>query len=210
MSFYFIKLKVHIAARISAKNSSNVQSFYFHFLISPKNVYFISVAPRHEYLGVEKRIWLGMSISNHWLRKWIKGFCWYQYRDNITLTHELRSYKIRLSKLSLICPTMLHLPTLSKKSDGLPYLKSSLYIDTLPLLSTSTELVDHNFKILRNSDIHSYNTRRRNDFRLPLVKMNYGKQRLFYQCAMKWNVLDASFKEINSLLLFKQSIKVIP
>ena len=37
-------------------------------------------------------------------------------------------------------------------------------------------LVDHNFKILRNSDIHSYNTRRRNDFRLPLVKMNYVKQ----------------------------------
>ena len=133
-------MKVHIAARISAKKSSNVQSFYFPFLISPKNVYFISVAPRHEYLGVEKRIWLGMSISNHWLRKWIKGFCWYQYRDSITLTHDLRSYKIRLSKLSLICPTMLHLPTLSKKSDGLPYLKSALYIDTLPFLSTSTDL----------------------------------------------------------------------
>ena len=45
------------------------------------------------------------------------------------------------------------------------------------------------------------------DFRLPLAKRNYGKQRLFYQSAKEWNILDASFKEINSLLLFKQSIK---
>ena len=117
-----------------------------------------------------------------------------------------KSYKIRLPKLSLICPTMLHLPTLSKHSDGLPYFKSALYIDTL-LLKYIHGLVDHNFNILRNSDIHSYNTRRRNDFRLPLAKRNYGKQRLFYQCAKEWNILDASFKEINSLLLFKQNIK---
>ena len=37
-------------------------------------------------------------------------------------------------------------------------------------------LVDHNFNILRNSDLHSHNTRRRNNFRLPLAKRNYGKQ----------------------------------
>ena len=42
---------------------------------------------------------------------------------------------------------------------------------------------------------------------LLLVKRNFGKQRLFYQCAEEWNFLDASFKEINSLLLFKQSSK---
>ena len=68
-------------------------------------------------------------------------------------------------------------------------------------------LVDHNFNILRNSDTHSYSTRKGNDFRLPLAKRNYGKQRLFYQCAKEWNILDASLKEINSLLLFKQNIK---
>ena len=68
-------------------------------------------------------------------------------------------------------------------------------------------LVDHNFNIFRNSDIHSYNTRRRNDFGLPLAKRNYEKKRLFYQYAKEWNILDASFKEINSLLLFKKNIK---
>ena len=68
-------------------------------------------------------------------------------------------------------------------------------------------LVDHNFNILKNSDIHGYNTRRKNSFRLPLAKRNHGKQRLFYQCAKEWNILDALFKEMNSRLLFKQNIK---
>ena len=50
------------------------------------------------------------------------------------------------------------------------------YINTFKYIHV---LVDHNFNILRNSDIHSYNTRRRTDFRLPLSKRNYGKQRRF-------------------------------
>ena len=47
-----------------------------------------------------------------------------------------------LPKLSLICPTMLHLPSLSKLT-RMAYLISrarALYIDTLPLLSTFTDL----------------------------------------------------------------------
>ena len=62
-------------------------------------------------------------------------------RDNITLMHDLQVLQNqRLPKLSLICPAMLHLPTLSKHSDGLLYFKSALYIDALPLLSKSTDL----------------------------------------------------------------------
>ena len=68
-------------------------------------------------------------------------------------------------------------------------------------------LLQYYFNILRNSDIHSCNTRRRNNFRLALAKRNYGKQRLSYHCAKEWNILDASFKDIKSLLLFKQNIK---
>ena len=79
----------------------------------------------------------------------------------------------------------------------------------LPIYSTLCR-VKHSMSIereifaencLRNSDIHSYNTKRRNDFRLPRIKRNYGQQR-HYQCAKEWNLLDASYKEINSLLLF--------
>ena len=119
-----------------------------------------------------------------------------------------RSCKIRLPKLSRNCPTMLHLPTLSKHSPGWPTIFQERlvhrYITTFKYVHG---LVDDNCNILRTPDIHSYNTGRRNDFRLPLAKRNFGKRRLFYQCAKEWNTLDASFKGINSLLLFKQNIK---
>ena len=60
--------------------------------------------------------------------------------------------------------------------------------------------MDHNFNFLRNSDIHSYNTRRRNDFRLPLVKRNYGRQRPFYQCAKEWNLFSRRIFVLNRAL----------
>ena len=62
-------------------------------------------------------------------------------RDNITLMHDLQVLQNKVAKVILDLPNyILHLPTLSKHSDGLPYFKSPLYIDTLPLLSTSTDL----------------------------------------------------------------------
>ena len=59
-------------------------------------------------------------------------------------------------------------------------------------------LVDCDFNILRNSDIHHYNTRRKNDFRLPIVRTDYGKKRLLYQGIKEWNLLEQSFKDIDS------------
>ena len=42
-------------------------------------------------------------------------------------------------------------------------------------------LVDHDFNVLKNSDIHGYITRSNNDFRLPLVRTNYGEHRFIYK-----------------------------
>ena len=128
-------------------------------------------------------------------------------RDNIRLMHDLQVMQNKAAKVILDLPNYAS-STDALKTLGWPTLSQERlvhrYINTFKDIHG---LVDRKFNILRISDIHSYNTRRRNDFRLPLVKRNYGKQRLFYQCAKEWNFLDASFKEINSLLLFKQSIK---
>ena len=128
-------------------------------------------------------------------------------RDNITLMHDLQVLQNKAAKV------ILDLPNYASSTDALKTLGwPTLFQDCLVHRYITTfkyihGLVDHNFNILRNSDIHSYNTRRRTDFRLPLAKRNYGKQRRFYQCTKEWNILDASFKGINSLLLFKQNIK---
>ena len=50
-------------------------------------------------------------------------------------------------------------------------------------------------------------TRRKNDFRLPRVRTNYGKKTLLYQGIKEWNLLEQSFKDIKLFLIFKQRIK---
>ena len=123
-------------------------------------------------------------------------------RDNITLMHDLQVLQNKAAKVILNLPNYASSTDALKTLGGWPTLFQERllhrYIATFKYIHG---LVDHNFNILRNSEIHSkcYNTRRRNDFRLPLAKRKYGKQ--------EWNILDASFKEINCLLLFKQSIK---
>ena len=125
----------------------------------------------------------------------------------LQLMHDLQVLQNKAAKAILV------LPNYASSTDALKTLRRPTlfqerlvhrYITTFKYIHG---LVDHNFNILRHSDIRSYNTTRRNDFHLPLAKRNYGKQRLFYQCAKEWNILDASFREINSLLFFRQNIK---
>ena len=94
------------------------------------------------------------------------------------------------------------------KSLGWPTLSQRLLVNRYVITFEYIHgLVDCDFNILRDSDIHRYNTRRKNDFRLPLVQTNYRKKRLLYQGIKDWNLLKQSFKDINSFLIFKQRIK---
>ena len=128
-------------------------------------------------------------------------------RDNITLMHDLQVLQNKAAKVILDLPNYAS-STDALKTLGWPTLFQERlvhrYITTFKYIHG---LADHNFNIFRNSDIHSYNTRRRNDFRLPLAKKELRKAETFLSLSAKeWNILDASFKEINSLL-FKKNIK---
>ena len=98
-------------------------------------------------------------------------------RDNITLMHDLQVLQNKAAKV------ILDLLNYASSNDALKTLGwPTLFQECLVHRYITTfkyihGLVDHNFNILRNSDIHSCNTRRRNDFRLPLAKRNYGNQR---------------------------------
>ena len=110
-------------------------------------------------------------------------------RDQITLMRDLLVLQNKAAKVILDLSNYASSTNALKHSDALPYFKSAWYIKRrtgtrqehryITTFKYIHGLVDHNFNILRNSDIHSYNTRRRNDFRLPLVKRNYEKERLF-------------------------------
>ena len=66
---------------------------------------------------------------------------------------------------------------------------------------------DYNFNFIKNQAVHSYNTRRSNDLRLPLPRTNWGKQTFIYQAAKDWNSLPNVLKEIHLLSMFKSKLK---
>ena len=117
------------------------------------------------------------SRTIQYLNKTSLRLCWYHLgsRNNITLMHDLQVLQNKAAKV------ILDLPNYASSTDALKTLVwPTLFQDRLVHRYVTTfkyidGLVDHNFNILRNSDIHSYNTRRRTDFRLPLAKRNCGK-----------------------------------
>ena len=83
--------------------------------------------------------------------------------------HDLQVLQNKAAKV------ILDLPNYASSTDALKTLGlSTLFQERLVHWYITTfkyihGLVDHNFNILRNSDIHSYDTRRRNNCRLPLA-----------------------------------------
>lgn len=67
-------------------------------------------------------------------------------------------------------------------------------------------LVDYDFNVLRNNDIHCYYTRREKErtlsMHIRLVRTNYGKDWLIYEGFKEGNV-----SEMDSLLLFRECIR---
>ncbi len=63
------------------------------------------------------------------------------------------------------------------------------------------------FNMLRNSAIHSYSTRGRNNLHLPKVKTEWGKQRFAFRSRAKdWNDLDDEIKNIVNFKTFKRKL----
>ena len=63
--------------------------------------------------------------------------------------------------------------------------------------------MDYKFNFVTNSDVHQYNTRRKNDFHLKRVKTNLGKQTFSYLALKDFTTLPPAIKDTDSLDTFK-------
>ena len=68
-------------------------------------------------------------------------------------------------------------------------------------------LIDFDFDLTTNRNIHAHYTRKRNDLHLPRAKTNKGKQRPTYQASIDFNNLEPGLKNANSLSTFKSLLK---
>ena len=55
-------------------------------------------------------------------------------------------------------------------------------------------------RVIRNCNVHSYNTRKRNDMHLPKPKLTLGKRTFRYSGALHFNNLPTTIKEATSFL----------
>ena len=68
-------------------------------------------------------------------------------------------------------------------------------------------LIDFDFKLAENEDIHEHYTRHRRDLHLPRAKTNKGKQRPLYQASTDFNNLEHEVKNATSSYNFKKPIE---
>ena len=62
--------------------------------------------------------------------------------------------------------------------------------------------------VKKNNELHGYSTRRRNDYHLPKVSTNWGKQMLKYCTLNDWNSLELGIRESSSLFSFKSKMSI--
>jgi hypothetical protein len=81
--------------------------------------------------------------------------------------------------------------------------KRELYITAFKIVNNK---IKHNFIINRSMEIHTYNTRNKDNFYLTLFKTDQQKKNCLYNCLKMYNSLPADLKNIESLILFKKEI----
>ena len=59
-------------------------------------------------------------------------------------------------------------------------------------------LVNFDFNLKKNKDIHDYETRRRDNLHLPFARTNWGKQRFVFSSIVDWNSLESDVKSTSN------------
>ena len=127
-------------------------------------------------------------------------------KDNIVIMNDLQILQNKAAKL------ILDKPLYSSATEALlilkwPNLKERRFYHRCGFVyKCKNELTDYNLNLLTNGDVHHYNTRNSDLFRLPRVRRNWGKQRVCYQTISDWNSLDRETRNAASLEIFKRRI----
>ena len=69
-------------------------------------------------------------------------------------------------------------------------------------------LVDFDFNLKKNKDIHDHYTRRRENLHLPFARTNWGKQRFVFNSLLDWNSLDSDLKLTSNFQILNQNWRV--
>ena len=80
------------------------------------------------------------------------------------------------------------------------------YHRCLYIFKCLNNLTSNSLAFLKNTNIHNYNTRSKDNLRLPKVSKIWGKQRIEYQAVKEWNNLSQNVRNSNNIQAFKRTI----
>ena len=130
------------------------------------------------------------------------------YNNNAVLAKNLQLLLNKAAKTILTTALFIHLDA----TDGLEALgwltleKRRLFHLCLYLYKSVNETSTHSMDLLANKDVHCYDTRHRDNLRLPRIRRNWGKQRTHYQAVKDRNSLDPCLRKSNNLESFKRYV----
>ena len=126
-------------------------------------------------------------------------------KDNAVLMRNLQMLQNKAAKIIMDCPFY------SSVSDALGRLNWSdlsrkrHYNRCLYIFKILNDLSISNITLTTIKDTHRYNTRNRNNFRLPAARKNWGKQKRNYNAVKDWNSLDESIRNAQNVSIFKRN-----
>ena len=128
-------------------------------------------------------------------------------KNNATIMNDLQIMQNKAAKI------FLDKPLYSSATDALTTLKwlklgqRRHYHRCLYVFKCINKLTCHSMDLLTHGDVHGYNTRHKGMIRLPVIKTNWGKQRLAYQAVKEWNSLNNDVRGSASTSVFKRRMQ---
>ena len=124
-------------------------------------------------------------------------------KDNVTLMQSLQTLHNKAAKIILDLPLQSSASQARKDLSWLELTERRRYHRCLFVYKCLNNLLATNLHLTKLSEGHSYDTRHGNEFRLPKVKTNWGKQQLIYQAIKEWNSLNDNTKTSTKIPQFK-------
>ena len=124
-------------------------------------------------------------------------------KNNSTLMQSLQILQNKAAKIILDRPVHSSATDALQTLNWLNLSKRRLYHRCLYVFKCKNDLLTSHLRLVTLHDVHRYNTRNAQDFRLPAVKTNWGKQRLSYHAIKDWNSLSLDVRNSTTIATFK-------
>ena len=124
-------------------------------------------------------------------------------KNNFMIMESLQVLPNKAAKIILDRPIHSSLSDALEELNWIKLDKRRHYHRCLYIYKSVNNLLTTHVTLTNLFDVHDYNTRNSQNFRLPAVKTNWGKQRLAYQAVKEWNSLPMNIRNCSSPKTFK-------